>query len=576
MVERPASAVKELVENALDAGASEVRIAVRAGGKESITVADDGAGMDRDDLALAVERHATSKLPDDDLVHIRTLGFRGEALPSIGSVSSLAITTRARGAESAWEVRVEAGRASPVRPAALDAGTRVEVRDLFRATPARLKFLKSDRAETTAVAEAVRHLAMAHPETAFRLEADGRVRLDLRRPPGSGDEARDARLRQVMGDDFADNAVPVARTRDGLGLAGLVSVPTVNRASGRAQYLFVNGRPVRDRLLFGALRGAYQGLIAHDRQPLAALYLEVPPGEVDVNVHPGKAEVRFRDPQAVRSLIVSGVRSAIEGAGLRPATTLTDFMTARARPGGGMRRGNADEYRYVPGTPAAAPAAGLPGLDAAPHAQDRVPEGATAPAPDPDHPLGVARAQLHRTYIVAETPDGLVIVDQHAAHERLVLERMRASLGEGGVERQPLLAPEVVNVGADAAEALAARADELRELGLVLEGFGDGTVVVRETPAILGAADVQGLVRDLAEEILEHRTTLSLRDRIEHVCSTMACHGSVRAGRTLRPEEMNALLRDMERTPNAGQCNHGRPTFVELRRADIEKLFGRR
>ncbi len=543
-------------------------------------VIDDGSGMERDDLTLAIERHATSKLPDDDLVVINTLGFRGEALPSIGAVSRLAITSRAEGSKDAWSITVDAGKSGSVKPAALDRGTRVEVHDLFRATPARLKFLKSDRAETMAATDVIRQLAMAHPRTSFRLESDGRLRLDLRRAKGDEKQVRAMRLRQVMGDEFADNSIEVDTLREGIRLAGLASLPTASRASGRAQYLFVNGRPVKDRLLLGALRGAYRGLLAHDRQPVVALYVEVPPSEVDVNVHPGKAEVRFRDPQSARALIVRGVRTAIEGAGLRPNTTLADFTIQRAQK-------KAEEqakgpYIYILGTPSSGNA--LPGINTAPHAQE--PEvvsdhsGREAHAcsgePNPDHPLGLARAQVHKTYILSETPESLVIVDQHAAHERLVLESMRAGFEKGGVERQILLVPEVVSLEPAATEALVEHADDLQGLGLVIEGFGDGTVVVRETPAILGTMNVEGLVRDLADEFLEHRTPYSIKDRIEHVCSTMACHGSVRAGRTLNITEMNALLRDMEKTPNSGQCNHGRPTFVELQRADIERLFGRR
>ena len=588
VVERPASVVKELVENALDAGAQSISVSIASGGKTQISVADDGHGMDTGDLALAVERHATSKLPDDDLFAIQTLGFRGEALPSIGSVSRLTVTSRADGAQEAFEITVDAGTAGPVTPAACPQGTRVTVSDLFRATPARLKFLKSDRAESMAVTQMIRELAMAHPRTAFRLQADGHTRLDLR-APAAPDGARDQRLRAVMGDAFADNAVAVDHERGTTRVSGLASLPTVNRANTRAQYLFVNGRVVRDRVLYGALRGAYQGLIAHDRQPMVALYIDVAMRDVDINVHPAKTEVRFRDPQTVRSVIVAGVRAALRAEGPRPATTLADQTVRRAQPAPwlhfdrtpgppppGHRPPTASPGPDTAITPRPAwPAAGLPDQPApgAGHARART----TPPAePGIEPPLGYARAQLHRTFIVSETPDGLILVDQHAAHERIVLESIKAALDRGEPQSQILLTPEIVRLEPAAVEVLSRRSEELRSFGLVIEASGDAAVAVHETPAILGHVAVADLLQDLADELLEHSTAYALRDRIEHVCSTMACHGSVRAGRILSIEEMDALLRDMERTPNSGQCNHGRPTFVELKRADLERLFGRR
>ncbi len=585
VVERPASVVKELVENALDAGARSIVVSIASGGKTEISVADDGHGMDPDDLALAVERHATSKLPDDDLFAIQTLGFRGEALPSIGSVSRLTVTSRAEGAEETFEITVDAGTAGTVTPAAYPRGTRVTVADLFRATPARLKFLKSDRAEAMAVTQTIRELAMAHPRTAFKLQADGHSRLDLR-APAAPDGARDQRLRAVMGDAFADNAVAVDFERGTTRVSGLASLPTVNRANTRAQYLFVNGRVVRDRVLYGALRGAYQGLIAHDRQPIVALYIDVAMRDVDINVHPAKTEVRFREPQTVRSVIVAGVRAALRAEGPRPATTLADQTVRRAQPAPWLH------FDRAPGSPPAGrrPSTASPGPDSGirPRPADSPPDesahGAgyararpTPPAePGTEPPLGYARAQLHRTFIVSETADGLILVDQHAAHERIVLESIKAALVRGEPQSQILLTPEIVRLEPAAVDVLSRRSEELGSFGLVLEASGDGAVAVHETPAILGHVAVADLLQDLADELLEHSTAYALRDRIEHVCSTMACHGSVRAGRILSIEEMDALLRDMERTPNSGQCNHGRPTFVELKRADLERLFGRR
>lgn len=577
VVERPASAVKELVENAIDAGATRIEVTLRDGGRRQITVDDDGCGMTADELALAVERHATSKLADDDLQHIDTLGFRGEALPSIGAVGRLTLTSRARGADAAFSIAVEGGVKGPVRPAARAAGTRVELADLFFATPARLKFLKTARTETAHAADAVRRLAMAHPRIGFALSADGRTLFKDAAATGDLFDARLARLAAVMGREFADNALTVEAERAGLRLGGHIGLPTLNRGTPGHQYLFVNGRPVRDRLLTGALRAAYQELLARDRHPMAALYLEVPAEEVDVNVHPAKTEVRFREPGTVRGLIVGALRHALAEAGHRAATTVAAGAL-------GALRGGAPAYprpgrgtgRYGRGLAEAAAAyAPLPGLDSAPAAPAAVLEARPVETPA-DYPLGVARAQLHGTYVVAQTADGIVIVDQHAAHERLVQERIKRELAAQGVARQALLIPEVVEVEATAAERLAARAGELAELGLVVEGFGPGAVVVRETPAALGVADIAGLVRDLADELAEMGTALALKERLDRVCATMACHGSVRAGRRLNAEEMNALLREMEATPHSGQCSHGRPTYVELKLADIERLFGRR
>jgi len=589
VIERPASAVKELVENAVDAGARQIDVVLREGGRTLIAVTDDGCGMSPEELSLAVQRHATSKLPDDDLTHIATLGFRGEALPSIGSVSRLSIVSRPEG-EEGWEIRIEGGTVTPPQPAALTRGTRVEVRDLFFATPARLKFLKAERTELDHAVNAVQRLAMAHPEVAFSIGDGERTRFECRVEGelAGPEEARLRRLAAVMGREFADNALAINAKREGVRLTGHAGLPTLNRNTTKHQYLFVNGRPVTDRLLTGAVRGAYQDFLARGRHPLVALFVEIDPQLVDVNVHPAKAEVRFRDPGVVRGLIVGGLRHALAEAGHRASTSVADSALGAFRPGMGHQLPPRPDSGYgsgpVPRELAEAAAqyyaphdgggAGLPGLDAGPAAPNP-----GAPAVDPaalNYPLGAAQAQLHETYIVAQTGDGLVIVDQHAAHERLVYERMKAALAEGGVKRQGLLLPEVVELEAAAADALASRANELAELGLVLEKFGTGAVVVREVPALLGQSDIAGLVRDLADDLAELGGAHTLKEKLDDVCSTMACHGSVRAGRRLNRDEMNALLREMEVTPHAGQCNHGRPTYVELKTADIERLFGRR
>ena len=587
VVERPAAVVKELVENALDAGARQIDVVLRDGGRAFISVSDDGCGMTPEELALAVERHATSKLPDDDLVNIQTLGFRGEALPSIAAVSRLTVASRAAGAAEAWSLSVEAGRKGRPQPAAQPPGTRVEVRDLFFATPARLKFLKAARTELGHAQDALRRLAMAHPEVGFTLADEARSVLRLAPCEGELFEARLARLAAVMGRDFAQNALAVEALRDDLRLTGYIGLPTLNRGNAQQQYLFVNGRPVRDRLLQGAVRGAYQDFLARDRHPLVALFLELPAEAVDVNVHPAKTEVRFREPGLVRGLIVGACRHALAEAGHRAATTVAGAALGALRPHAGPGLPYAQAGRHGGGTlprglaeAAAAYHAPLPGLADAPAA--RPAEGAPSATEEPDsetteaYPLGAARGQLHATYIVAQTGDGIVIVDQHAAHERLVYERMKQQLGERGVVAQLLLIPEVVELDEGAAARLTARAGELAELGLGLEPFGPGAVVVREVPALLGEVDAQGLVRDLADELAELGEALTVKERLEEVCGTLACHGSVRAGRRLNAAEMNALLRQMEATPHSGQCNHGRPTYVELKLADIEKLFGRR
>ncbi len=623
VVERPASAIKELVDNAIDAGATRIEVEAHGGGLTRILVADDGCGLSAEELPVAIERHATSKLaPDEDglwdLLRIHTMGFRGEALPSIGSVARLSISSRAKGQKDAFSILVEGGSVGDVAPAAFagDHGARIEVRDLFYATPARLKFMKSERAEAQAITEELKRQAMANESVGFSLDIDGRriIRLPPEHP---GPEGRLARLSAVLGRDFHDNALEIDQTRDGVRLSGFIGLPTYNRGNAAHQYLFVNGRPVRDRLLQGALRAAYADFLARDRHPTAALYVTLEPTEVDVNVHPAKAEVRFRDPSLVRGLIVGALRHALAAAGHRASTTTAASALESIRAQQSVYSG------YQPSAPSAtgfsawreggwAPPTqrpmDLPGLSdvsarheaaperayetlggmaqavqaaaafGAPSWSPASPDAPGAPPPfDPiDFPLGAARAQVHETYIVAQTRDGVVIVDQHAAHERLVYERMKGEMAEGGVARQTLLLPEVVELDPAEAERVVARAEELANLGLVIESFGPGAVLVRETPALLGKTDAAGLVRDIADDLAENGQALALKERLEEVCSTMACHGSVRAGRRLNAAEMNALLREMEATPHSGQCNHGRPTYVELKLADIEKLFGRR
>jgi DNA mismatch repair protein MutL len=582
VIERPASALKELVENAIDAGASRIDITLKEGGQSLVIVSDDGIGMDEAELALAVERHCTSKLPDDDLLQIDHLGFRGEALPSIGAVSRLTITSRKRGSANAWSIAVEGGDKHAVQPAALGHGTRVEMRDLFYATPARLKFLKSPRVEREAAIDVVERLAMAYPGIAFTVSGDEDrilLRLNAVERDLTGTDARRLRLAAVLGKEFGDNAIEIDAQREGFRLSGLAGLPTLNRATARDQYLFVNGRPVKDKLLAGAVRGAYQDFLARDRHPMVALFLDGPAESIDVNVHPAKAEVRFRDAALVRGLIVGALRQALANAGHRASTTVAEAALASFRPGTSVahRAPWLQQPNYAPSRGLAEDAAAYQApLSSDAFVAPGARPAATAEEAATQFPLGAAVAQLHETYVVAQTEDGIVIVDQHAAHERLVYERMKAAIASTGVARQILLLPEVVELDEGGVARLAARTAELTELGLVIEPFGAGAVVVRETPALLGEINVQGLVRDLADELAELGNALSLKEKLEEVCGTLACHGSVRAGRRLLPEEMNALLREMEATPHSGQCNHGRPTYVELKLEDIEKLFGRR
>ncbi len=590
VVERPASAVKELIENAIDSGATRIDVAVESGGRRLIRVSDDGAGMSAEDLSLAVERHATSKIPDGDLSAISSLGFRGEALPSIGSVASLEIFSRAAGSGEGWRIRVDQGVKSPVGPVAQPLGTRVEIRDLFAATPARLKFLKTDRAEARACADVAQRLAMAHPGIRFSFAATEAASFDL--PAcAEGEDGLLSRLCAILGKEFRANALPLAAAREGFQLRGFAGLPTWHRASASAQYLFVNGRPVRDKLLVGAVRAAYMDFLPAGRHPALALFLASDPREVDVNVHPAKAEVRFRDAGLVRGLIIGALKQTLEGALHRasPSNGAAAVDLIARRNFGGARPADWD-WRRSPAAPVADPAS-YPEPGAAPPTgfaepaqaafQDMAPQARAydfePSAADSEAPLGAARAQIHETYIVAQTRDGIVIVDQHAAHERLVYERLKAARAGRAPQRQALLVPAIVEMAPGEADCVAEAAPLLAEFGLTVEPFGPGAVAVMETPALLQGADMARLIRDLAAALAEdERASASLERRRDHVLATMACHHSVRAGRRLSPAEMNALLRDMEKTPGAGQCNHGRPTYVELKLADVERLFGRR
>jgi DNA mismatch repair protein MutL len=584
VVERPASVVKELVENAIDAGAARIDVTATGGGLQRIRVTDDGVGMGPEDLGLAVERHATSKLAGEDLSHIMTLGFRGEALPSIGAVARLSIASRAKGAKEAFAIAVDAGRKSALKPAALSAGTEVEVRDLFYATPARLKFMKSERAEAAAIADHVKRLALAHPEIAFSLSNGERTSLRLEAcPPGLLDHAL-ARLGRILGADFVADALPVSAMRGETSVEGFAGLPTLHRPNGMQAYLVVNGRPVRDKLIAGTVRAAYGDLVPRGRYPMLALFVTVPPEEVDVNVHPAKTELRFRDPNGVRSLLIGALRDALGAAGHRATGSLSQAALARmAPPSAEPFSPSARPHTYL--SQPSPRSFGLAERGQAPLGPVSAPSGDTRGSPveddaATDYPLGAARAQVQDTFIIAETDDALVIVDQHAAHERLVYERLKGAFANGGIARQLLLIPEVVELDHEAAAALLGASAELERLGLVVEPFGPEAIVVREVPALLGTCDIKGLLADLAAALAEAEEdddgSRLLSAKLDHVLSTMACHGSVRAGRRLSPEEMNALLRDMEKTPFSGQCNHGRPTYIELKLTDIEKLFQRR
>ncbi|MDT1062866.1 DNA mismatch repair endonuclease MutL [Paracoccus sp. CPCC 101403] len=579
VVERPASAVKELVENALDAGASRIDIAISKGGKGLIRVGDDGCGMTAEDLPLALSRHATSKIDGSDLLDIRSFGFRGEALPSLGAVGRLTLTSRAQGFEGA-QIAVQGGRIGPVRPAAGNRGTVVELRDLFFATPARLKFLRSDRAETQAVAEVIRRLAMAEPYVGFTLtdEDEGRQLLRVDAEQGELFGALQTRLARIMGREFIENCLPIDATRDGITLTGFAALPTYSRGAAVAQHLFVNGRPVRDKLLTGALRAGYMDVLPSGRYPAAVLFVTCDPHQVDVNVHPAKAEVRFREPDIARGLVVSALRHGLAGAGHRSSTTVATAALGAARveaaPEAVATRAYQASYapaaRPSPQAIAASMAFQAPGFAEAPTA--RVEPEIEVEA---DAPLGAARAQLHENWIIAQTANGIVIVDQHAAHERLVYERLKTQAEARRVASQALLIPEIVELSDADAQRILSIADDLAELGLVIEPFGGGAVAVREVPALIRRINAPALIRDILDDLADQGTSDRLKARVDAVLSSMACHGSVRSGRRMTADEMNALLREMERTPRSGQCNHGRPTWIELKLGDIERLFGR-
>jgi DNA mismatch repair protein MutL len=561
VIERPASVVKELAENAIDAGATQIDVAFREGGRTLIRVSDNGHGMGADDLTLAIERHATSKLADEELVEIKTMGFRGEALPSIGSVSRMTIASREQDADAAHAISVEGGAVAEVRPAALNRGTEIDVRDLFFAVPARLKFLKSPRAETAEAVDVVKRLAMANPAIAFSFASEERRLLDL--PPG---EDRRARIARLMGEEFLSNAAAFAGSREGITVEGFASLPTWHRGQSSQQHLFVNSRPVRDKLLAGALRGAYADLMMRGRFPAVVLFVACPAPFLDVNVHPAKAEVRFRDGGLVRSLIVGTIREALGVSARQTAPGLSRNAFGFARPSFSER---AEAF-------AAAAPQGFAETQTAFTMDGAASARPVADAPVADHPLGAARTQLHENYIVAQTRDGVVIVDQHAAHERLVYEKLKAQFSARNIESQPLLVPEVVELDPASSERIAGHAELLAQSGLVIESFGASAVLVREVPAALGGGRIKSMIEDIAADLAAEDASETVAERINHLLATMACHHSVRSGRILRGEEMNALLREMEATPNSGQCNHGRPTYVELKLADIERLFGRR
>jgi DNA mismatch repair protein MutL len=601
VIERPASVVKELVENALDAGATRIEIATAGGGKSLVRVSDNGSGMHNDDLGLSIERHCTSKI-STDLNTIDTLGFRGEALPSIGSVSKLRIQSRMKGSDNGFEVRVSGGKVEPVRPSAMNAGTVVEVRDIFYATPARLKFLKSDRAESGAITEVVKRIAIAFPAVRFVLSGTDRTTLEY---PSTGANGL-ARIGQVLGKEFEENAIAIDAIRDGVGLTGHVCVPTYNRANSLRQFAYVNGRPVQDKLILSAVRAAYADTIPRGRFPVAVLSISLDPALVDINVHPAKADVRFRDPGLLRGLIIGAIRQALTQHGDRASTMGARNMVDAFRPGYGQADAGQQNlqsaggggvsfqnryFRSAPqgydlasspfrpveeGQPSAFSENGQQAFSELSTPAGRADMAQTEDAPDGEFPLGAARAQLHENYIVAQTGDGLVIVDQHAAHERLVYQSLKQSLHARKVPAQVLLIPEIVDLPEEDCDRLMVYADPLADLGLGLERFGPGAIALRETPAILGELDGAGLVRQLADEISEWGDAGGLAERIDYVAATMACHGSVRSGRRLTADEMNALLRQMESTPGSGQCNHGRPTYIELKLSDIERLFGRR
>jgi DNA mismatch repair protein MutL len=593
VVERPSSAVKELVENSIDAGADRVEISVVDGGKSLISITDNGRGMSADELELSIIRHATSKLEDEDLTNIKFLGFRGEALPSIASVSRLSITSKQEKEDEAWQIKVEGGRNLGLQPAPLSRGTRIEVRDLFFATPARLKFLKSDRAENSAVIDVINRLAMAHPEVSFFLDDGKKRKIKLNSSQSEIFEARLKRLSDIIGRDFADNAIKIDADREGVKLTGYAGLPTYNRGNSLAQYLFVNGRPVKDKFFHGCLRAAYQDVISHNRYPVVALFLDVPTNQLDVNVHPAKTEVRFTDQGNIRGLIIGAIKNALADAGHRASTTVGVGLlgqvnqTPHSYNFQGSYKPRPSSFQVNQNFEASAPLAqelceeqvSLPKFEGEISARVDEPvvvNPETGEVVEQNQfPLGVARGQIHETYIVSQTKDGMVIVDQHAAHERLVYEDIKYQIESKNVKTQMMLIPEVVELDNLRADLLDAKKEEIAAFGLVLEAFGDGAVVIREVPALIGDRDVKSLVKNIADDILQWGEAISLNDKLHNICATMACHGSVRSGRRMNAMEMNHLLRQMEKTPNSGQCNHGRPTYIELKLKDVEKMFER-
>ena len=592
VIERPASAVKELVENSIDAGATKIEIIMRDGGRTFISVTDNGCGMSKQDLVLAVERHATSKLPNDNLDSISTLGFRGEALPSIGAVSRLSIKTRSKNMDTGWSINVTGGDIEAATPSSLKMGTQVEIRDLFYATPARLKFLKTDRTETGRTIEVIRRIAMVNPNISFTLNDGNRTNIRFNEVRGNLPNIKLSRIGEVLGRDFEENSLLIEAEREGFILTGYAGLPTLNRRTSSHQFLFVNGRPVQDKLLYGAVRAAYSDFLAYDRHPLVVLFLDAPKSTLDVNVHPAKSEVRFQEPGLVRGLIIGALKKTLTEAGYQTSSTVSNAALGILNKSiskvasTGVRR-SSQSYKSFNSAPNNHLHSSLAtneianeylDLNSAPMARNNSTSNQSFETLNEiaSFPLGAAQAQLHKNYIVAQTNEGFVIVDQHAAHERLVYEKMKIHLKEGGIKRQVLLIPEIVDLENAKIQRLLELKDDFTRLGLILEKFGEGAILVREIPSILGDINIKNLVIDIADELEEFGSSTVLEDKLGHICGTIACHSSVRSGRTLRIEEMNALLREMEATPHSGQCNHGRPTYVELKLSDIEKLFGRR
>ncbi len=591
VIERPASAVKELVENSIDAGAKKIEIDIEQGGKNYIRITDDGKGMNREDLELCILRHATSKLPDDNLFNINYFGFRGEAIPSIGSISRLSISSKAKNENEAWNITIQGGEKEELKPANVSTGTVIEVKDIFFATPARLKFLKSDQAEKARIIEMIKKLAMANPDVSFILRDSGKVSLNYKAAQADLLDQRAERLKEILGKDFIENAIPINAQRGNAKLSGYVSLPTYNSATSTDQYVFVNNRPVKDRVLLGAIKGAYADFITRSRYPVVALMIEVEPQEVDVNVHPAKAEVRFRFEAEIRGLIVGSIKNALAEAGFKASSTVSDFALQSFIPENSApinypqsRNNSYPSYNFSRSNNLAekndmqyfAPINNSNEIFSPAQSQPLARVEYEQTPEYENYPLGSARAQIHENYIVAQTTDGLIVVDQHAAHERLTYEKMKQQYNSSSVNTQKLLLPEIVELGEERAINILSQAQQFASFGLVIQKFGDTAIEVKEIPQILCKENIRKLIEDISGDIEEHGQELSLKERIEHVLETMACHGSVRSGRILNVNEMNALLREMEATPYSGQCNHGRPTYIKLKLNDIEKLFGRK